>query len=109
MAPRAQKIKPTAGAMRASKAIQQDAGLLESLPELIDHETGVRELLDILQSIISQAGDLIESRSPNSSQRPVLRSRVTTMKGSPKPNERWWAAIRGSHHLFGLRKRTRIA
>ena len=61
---RAQKIKPTAGAMRASKAIQRDAALLASLPELIDRETGVREILDILQSIISQAGDLIESRSP---------------------------------------------
>ncbi len=61
---RAQKVKPTAGALRASKAIQRDAALLKSLPELIDRETGVREILDILQSIISQAGDLIESRSP---------------------------------------------
>lgn len=64
MTPRAQKVKPTAGALRASKAIQRDAALLKSLPELIDRETGVREILDILQSIISQAGDLIESRSP---------------------------------------------
>ena len=29
-----------------------------------DDETAVRKILDILQSIISQAGDLIESRSP---------------------------------------------
>jgi hypothetical protein len=64
MTPRAQRIKPTAGALRASRAIQNDASLLKSLPELIDHETGVREILDILQSIITQAGDLIESRSP---------------------------------------------
>lgn len=64
MTPRAQKIKPTAGAVRASHAIQRDAALLKSLPELIDRETGVREILDILQSIISQAGDLIETRSP---------------------------------------------
>jgi hypothetical protein len=64
MTPRAQRIKPTAGALRASRAIQNDASLLKSLPELIDHETGVREILDILQSIIAQAGDLIESRSP---------------------------------------------
>jgi hypothetical protein len=64
MTPRAQKIKPTAGAIRASDAIQRDAALLKSLPELIDRETGVREILDILQSIISQAGDLIETRSP---------------------------------------------
>ena len=64
MTPRAQRIKPNAGALRASRAIQNDASLLKSLPELIDHETGVREILDILQSIIAQAGDLIESRSP---------------------------------------------
>jgi len=64
MTPRAQRINPTAGALRASRAIQNDASLLKSLPELIDHETGVRESLDILQSIIAQAGDLIESRSP---------------------------------------------
>ena len=64
MTPRAQRINPTAGALRASRAIQNDASLLKSLPDLIDHETGVREILDILQSIIAQAGDLIESRSP---------------------------------------------
>jgi len=64
MTPRAQKLNPTAGALRASRAIQHDASLLGSLPEIIDRETGVREILEILQSIIAQAGDLIESRSP---------------------------------------------
>jgi hypothetical protein len=29
-----------------------------------DRETGMREILEILGSIIAQAGDLIESRSP---------------------------------------------
>lgn len=62
MSPRAQQIKPTAGAVRASRAIQQNAS--QSLPELIDRETGVREVLEILQSIVAEAGDLIESRSP---------------------------------------------
>jgi hypothetical protein len=61
----ATKHKPTAGALRVAGAIQQDASLrLTSLPELIDRETGVREVLEILESIISEAGDLIESRSP---------------------------------------------
>jgi hypothetical protein len=64
MTPRAQRTNPTAGALRASRAIQSDASLLKSLPELIDHETGAREILYILESIIAQAGDLIESRSP---------------------------------------------
>jgi hypothetical protein len=60
----ATKHKPTAGALRVAGAIQQDASLLTSLPELIDRETGAREVLEILESIISEAGDLIESRSP---------------------------------------------
>lgn len=64
MAPRAQATHPTAGALRASRAIQEDATILGALPEIIDRETGVREILQILQSIVEQAGDLIESRSP---------------------------------------------
>ena len=64
MTPGAMQHKPTAGARRAARAIQQEACLLSSLPELIDRETGVRELLALLENIISQAGDLIESRSP---------------------------------------------
>jgi hypothetical protein len=64
MTPRAQTLKPTAGAVRASNAIQQNTAPGKSLPEIIDHETGVREILEILQSIVEQAGDLVESRSP---------------------------------------------
>ena len=52
------------GALRAAKAIEANDSHLASLPELIDRETGVREILEILESIIAQAGDLIESRSP---------------------------------------------
>jgi hypothetical protein len=55
---------PTAGALRAAKAIQNPESHSTSLPELIDRETGVGEILEILESIIAQAGDLIESRSP---------------------------------------------
>ncbi len=58
------KHEPTAGAFRAARAIQRGASLLKSLPELIDRETGVREVLEILENIIAEAGDLIESRSP---------------------------------------------
>ena len=60
----AAKHEPTAGALRASRAIQRDASLLRFLPELIDRETVVREVLEILENIIAEAGDLIESRSP---------------------------------------------
>jgi hypothetical protein len=64
MTTRAQHQNPTAGALRAAKAIQNHDSRVTSLPELIDRETGVREILEILESIIAQAGDLIESRSP---------------------------------------------
>jgi hypothetical protein len=57
-------MQHTAGALRAARAIQEDSSLLRSVPEHIDRETGVREVLELLQSIIAQAGDLIESRSP---------------------------------------------
>ena len=60
----ATKHAPTAGASRAARAIERDASLFKSLPELIDRETGVREVLEILENIIAEAGDLIESRSP---------------------------------------------
>ena len=66
-------MKPTAGALRAASAIQRDPSLLKSLPELIDRETGVREILEILQSIIAEAGDLMKAAAPNSSHLPVLR------------------------------------
>ena len=64
MTPRAQKLNPTAGALRAARAIPGNASDLQSLAELIDHETGIREIHEILESIVAQAGDLIESRSP---------------------------------------------
>src|SRR5581483_7534724 len=59
-----QKRKPTEGALRAAKTIQQDASLINSLSEIIDRETGIREVLEILEAILAEAGDLIESRSP---------------------------------------------
>ena len=64
MTPRAQERNPTAGALRAAKAIQNQESQITSLPELIDRETGVPEILEILESIVAQAGDLIESRNP---------------------------------------------
>lgn len=58
------KHKPTAGALRAARQLQKTSGLVESTAELIDRETGLRELMDIFETIIAEAGDLIESRSP---------------------------------------------
>ena len=64
MTPSVRKPKPTAGALRAASHIELDPSQWQSLAELIDQETGVREALDILENIIAEAGDLIESRSP---------------------------------------------
>lgn len=64
MTPRAQPQNPTVGALRAAKAIEGQQLHVTSLAELIDRDSGVREILEILESIIAQAGDLIESRSP---------------------------------------------
>jgi hypothetical protein len=62
--PSVTKHKPTAGARRAASQVEQDPSRRESTAELIDRETGLRELVDILEGIIAEAGDLIDSRSP---------------------------------------------
>lgn len=69
------KHKPTAGARRAASHIEQDPSRRDSIAELIDRETGLRELVDIVEEIIAEAGDLIESRSPElvAQARDVLR------------------------------------
>ena len=65
MTPAPRKAKTTDGALRAAKQIERDASFVESTAEIIDRETGVRELVEILETIIAEAGDLIESRSPD--------------------------------------------
>ena len=64
MTPATKRAKTTDGALRAAKQIESDPSFIESSAEIIDCETGVREVLDILENIIAEAGDLIESRSP---------------------------------------------
>jgi hypothetical protein len=64
MTPAPKRAKTTDGAMRAAKQIERHPSFIESTAELIDRETGVRELVEMLETIIAEAGDLIESRSP---------------------------------------------
>jgi len=64
MTPGAMKQKPTAGALRAARELQPDASLVESTAEVIDRQTGLREVLELLEGIIAEAGDIIEGRSP---------------------------------------------
>ena len=56
--------KTTAGALRAARQVEPNPILRESIAELIDRETGLHEILDLLEGILAEAGDLIESRSP---------------------------------------------
>ena len=64
MTPSAIKHVPTAGAARAASQIESDPALRQSVAELIDREAGLRDILELLENIMSEAGDLIESRSP---------------------------------------------
>jgi len=64
MTPGTKKAKTTDGALRAAKQIERDPSLIESTAEIIERESGVHELADILEKVIAEAGDLIESRSP---------------------------------------------
>ena len=63
MTPATRNAKPTDGALRAAKEIERNPSFIESTAEVIDRETGVRDLVEILENIIAEAGDLIESRS----------------------------------------------
>jgi hypothetical protein len=76
MTPPVLKHKPTAGARRAADHIEQDPSRRESTADLIDRETGLRELVDIVEEIIAEAGDLIENRNPElvARARDVLRN-----------------------------------
>jgi hypothetical protein len=64
MTPPTRRAKPTDGALRAAKQIEHNASFVTSTAEIIDRETGLPEVLEILEQIIAQAGDLIETRSP---------------------------------------------
>ncbi len=64
MTPGMVKYEPTAGARRAAKKIERDSSFVESTATLIDQETGVRELVEVLEQILGEAGDLINGRCP---------------------------------------------
>ena len=44
--------------------LAHDSSERDATANLIDRQTGLRDLADILEEIIAEAGDLIESRSP---------------------------------------------
>jgi hypothetical protein len=72
------KYQPSQGAMRAAKQIERNASFVESTAEVIDRETGLRELIEILEGLLGEAGDLIEGRSPEL----VARARAALRQSS---------------------------
>ena len=64
MTPGLMKHKATAGALRAASEIEPNPALRQSIAEVIDRQAGLRDILELLENIISEAGDLIEGRSP---------------------------------------------
>ena len=87
MTPATRRAKPTDGALRAAKEIERNPSFIESIAEVIDRETGVRELVEILEKIIAEAGDLIESRSPELVAQATLRFGITAMNRAGKKND----------------------
>ena len=57
-------LSPTEGALRAATELEPDGSHREATAIVIDRQSGLRELSDILEEIIAEAGDLIEARSP---------------------------------------------
>jgi hypothetical protein len=58
------KHKVTAGAWHAASHIEPSPASRHSIAEIIDQEAGLEDLLELLENIIAEAGDLIEGRSP---------------------------------------------
>jgi hypothetical protein len=58
------KHQATAGALKAAAQIEPNPAFRERIAETIDRESGLRDLLELLENILAEAGDLIESRSP---------------------------------------------
>jgi hypothetical protein len=83
----ARNNKPTDGALRAAKQIEHNPSFLQSTAELIDRETGVRELTDILENIITEAGDLIRAVARNLWPKPAPLCAAMPTKHSAKPND----------------------
>ena len=64
MTPGVIKHQATAGALRAAAHIEPSPAHRQSIAETIDQESGLRDILELLWNILAEAGDLIESRSP---------------------------------------------
>jgi hypothetical protein len=87
MPPGGMKQRPTAGALHAASRIESNTELRESIAAFIDRETGLGELVELLERIIAEAGDLIESRSPELIAEARAAYGAIPMKRSDRPND----------------------
>jgi hypothetical protein len=80
MTPSKPKYQPSEGATRAAKQIESNSSIVEATAEPIDRETGLRELVEIMESLLGETGDLIETRNPEL----VARARAALPNSSEK-------------------------
>jgi hypothetical protein len=64
MTPVAVNLRTSAGAIRAAESIATDPIRASQLAELIDRETGLSTLVHVVEEILAEAGDLVDSRAP---------------------------------------------
>jgi hypothetical protein len=79
MTPATRSAKPTDGALRAAKEIERNPSFIESTAEVIDRETGVRELVEILENIVAEA---ISHASPTASSNLLENGALLGNKGT---------------------------
>jgi hypothetical protein len=87
MTPATRSAKPTDGALRAAKEIDRNPSFIESTAEIIDRETGVRELADNWRTSLPKPAILLKAAAPNSLPKPALRSGITATKLAGKAND----------------------
>ena len=84
----AKKHKSTDGAMRAAKQIERDPSFVESTAEIIDRETGVRELAGVLENILAKQAISSRAAARNSLPKRAPHSVTLPMKLRGRPNDR---------------------
>jgi hypothetical protein len=88
MTPAPRKVKITDGALRAAKQIERDASFVESTAEIIDRETGVREVVEYWKTSSPKPAILSRAAARNSSLKRAPPFGATGIKHQGRPNDR---------------------
>jgi len=84
---RTRNVNPPPALSAQPSKIERNLSFIESTAEVIDRETGVRELVELLENIIAEAGDLIEGRSPELVAQAYAVCGITATNRAGKPND----------------------